>query len=243
MKLTLVKKLSEAKGTTSFFWKTEKKVSYLPGQYFYYTLPKLDQVDSRGATRHFTISSSPTEGTNLRLTTRIREESGFKKTLDNLKIGSIIEGEGPNGTYILDKEKKNPQVFLAGGIGITPYRSFIKYAFDNNFQTPFYVIYSNSTPEEIAFKKELESWEKQYSNLKITFTVSNPKESKEKWNGSTGRIDEALIRGQIENWKLKIGNCNWWVSGPPPMVDAVEGVLEKMKISPSYLFSEKFSGY
>ena len=104
MKLKLIKKILEAKGTKSFFWEPEKTVGYLPGQYYYFTLPALKYPDPKGATRHITISSSPTEGNLLRLTTRIREESGYKKTLDGLPIGAEIEGEGPNGTFVLDQD-------------------------------------------------------------------------------------------------------------------------------------------
>src|SRR3989304_2629038 len=98
MKLTLVEIKDEAKGTKSFFWKPENPVSYIAGQNFYLPLPTLKYPDPRGATRHFTLSSSPTEGEILRQTTRIREESGYKKTLNELTVGSVIEGEGPNGT-------------------------------------------------------------------------------------------------------------------------------------------------
>src|SRR3989344_7802419 len=115
MKLKLVKKIEEAKGTKSFFWETEKHVKYLPGQYYYYTLPTLKYDDSRDPTRHFTISLSPTEGDLLRLTTRIRPESGYKMTLNELPIASEIEGEGPSGTFILDESEKGPNIFLAGG--------------------------------------------------------------------------------------------------------------------------------
>jgi len=104
MKLELVDKKIEAQGTKSFFWETQKEIKYLPGQYFYFTLPKLSYPDSRGATRHFSLSSSPTEGKLIRCTTRIRQESGFKKTLDELPIGSEIEGEGPEGSYIWQGE-------------------------------------------------------------------------------------------------------------------------------------------
>ncbi|MEK7188269.1 MAG: FAD-dependent oxidoreductase, partial [Patescibacteria group bacterium] len=158
MKLKLIKTIDEAKGTKSFFWKPEKQVSWLPGQFFYFTLPKLKYPDPRGTTRHFTISSSPTEGNLLRNTTRIREESGYKRTLNELNVGEIIEGEGPNGTFILDENSSIPQVFLAGGIGITPFRSFIKYNLDKNLQIPMHLIYANSIPEEITFGKELADW-------------------------------------------------------------------------------------
>src|SRR3990172_9740092 len=105
MLLKLKEKVKEAMGTTTFLWESEKSVSYLPGQYFYYTLPKLIYPDSKGPTRHFTLSSSPTEGKLLKLTTKIRKESGFKQTLDALPIGSQVEGEGPSGTFIIDEHE------------------------------------------------------------------------------------------------------------------------------------------
>ncbi|MBI3283074.1 FAD-dependent oxidoreductase [Candidatus Curtissbacteria bacterium] len=244
MKLKLIKKQDEAKGTKSFFWETESPVSWLPGQYFYYTLPTLKYPDTRGATRHFTISSSPTEGATLRLTTRIREESGFKKTLDELQIGQVLEGQGPEGTFILDEnEKEKNHVFLAGGIGITPFRAFIKYNIDKNLQIPMHLIYSNSVPEEIAFRKELEDWAKNYPYIKVAMTISKPEESKETWSGQIGRIDELKISEFTGNWELEIGNLTWWVVGPPVFIDAMEEVLSKMKISSDKIRSEKFTGY
>ncbi len=139
MKLKLIDVRDEARSTKSFFWQAEKAVSYIPGQYFYFTLPKLNYPDPRGATRHFTLSSSPTEGVTLRNTTRIREESGFKKSLSELPVGSEIQGEGPNGTFILDEKEPGPHIFIAGGIGITPFRSMIKYASDKNLTIPIYL--------------------------------------------------------------------------------------------------------
>lgn len=244
MKLKLVEKRDEARGTKSFFWEPEKPVSWIPGQYYYFTIPVMKYPDPRGNTRHFTISSSPTEGSILRITTRIRPESGYKKTLDELPIGAEIEGEGPNGTFVLDENSgAGPQVFLAGGIGITPFRSIIKYDIDKNLNAQIYLIYSNSIPEEIAFRKELEEWSASHPNIKITMTVSKPEESQEKWPGLTGRIEENLIRSQIGNWKLEIQNCHWWVCGPPAMIDAMEEVLGKMGVTSDHIRSEKFTGY
>lgn len=241
MKLTLVKKQDEAKGTKSFFWETEKPINYLPGQYFYYTLPKLDYPDPRGETRHFTISSAPTEGNILRLTTRIRPKSSFKKTLDELSIGSVIEGEGPNGTFILNDNDKGPHIFLAGGIGITPFRSMIRYAADKNLGTQIHLIYSNSLPEEITFRKELEEISKTHPNIKVSMTVTKPEESKEKWTGATGRIDEALIKKLVPSDYLP--SALFWLCGPPPMVDALEDLMGKLQISSNNIRSEKFTGY
>src|SRR3989338_1975350 len=240
MKLKLIRKVEEAKDTKSFFWETEKPVSWLPGQYFYFTLPKLSQPDPRGSTRHFTISLSPTEGPNICLTTRIRDNSGYKQTLDSLSIGSIIEGEGPNGTYILDEKEIGTHILIAGGIGITPFRSFIKYNIDKKLtKISIHLIYANSTPSEITFRKELESWDKKYDNIKVDFTISRPEESKQKWIGLTRRIDADMITRLTSH----ISSTTYWLCGPPPMVEAVEKVLGSMKITSDKLRAEKFTGY
>ncbi len=239
MKLTLVEKKDEAEGTKSFFFKPEHPISYLAGQYFYYTIPTLKYPDPKGTTRHFTISSSPTEGENLRLTTRVRQESGFKKTLDELPLSSELDGEGPNGTFILDESVKGPQVFLAGGIGITPVRSMLKYAVDKNLNIPLHLIYSNSTVEQITFRQELEEWAKTHPNIKIDMTISKPEESKSPWNGIVGRIDDALIAKLVPDF----ASSTFWVCGPPAMVDAMEEALEKLKVPQHQIKIEKFTGY
>lgn len=239
MKLKLLKKEDEAKGTKSFYWESEKPVTYIAGQYYYFTLPSLKYPDPRGATRHFTLSSSPTEGNPIRNTTRIRQESGFKKTLDELEMGALIEGEGPNGTFILDEAEPGPHVFLAGGIGITPFRSMIKYAADKNLKTQIHLVYSNSIPEEITFRVELEALAKSWPNLKLDMTITKPEESKEPWKGLTGRIDENLIQKLVPDFKDKI----FWVCGPPAMVEGIEQALGKLNLSSGKVRSEKFTGY
>lgn len=234
MKLTLVKKVNEAKGTKSFFCEPEKKVSWLPGQYFYFTLPKLKYPDKRGATRHFTIASSPTEGNLLRLTTRIREESGYKKTLDEIKIGESIEGEGPTGTFILDEKTVQSsggqvvQLFLAGGIGITPFRAFIKYNLDKGLNIPMYLIYSNSN-SEFVFDDEI----KKLFNKNVIFYDSSV----------SGHINKLEINKLIKNFKFQISNLTWWVSGPPMFVNSMEDILEELKVDSSKIHSDKFTGY
>ena len=239
MKLKLVEKKEEAKGTKSFFWESEKPINYIAGQFYYFTLPSLKYPDPRGATRHFTLSSSPTEGNLLRNTTRIRPNSGYKKTLDELDIGTLIDGEGPNGEFILDENEKGPHVFLAGGIGITPFRSMIKYAVDKNLDTAIHLIYSNSVPEEITFREELLLWSKSWPKLKLDMTITKPEESQEKWSGLVGRIDENLIRKLVADISQPI----FWVCGPPAMVSAMEQTLGKLNISSGKVRSEKFTGY
>lgn len=240
MKLKLTDKKDEASGTKSFFFEPEEKIDWLPGQYFYITLPKLTHEDPRGNTRHVTNSASPTEGNLVRITTRVRKESGFKQSLDELPVGSEIEGKGPNGIFTIDEKTTGSHIFLAGGIGITPFRSIIKYALDKNLGINMNLVYSNSLPEEIALRKELEGWTSN-QNFKLYMTISKPEESKEKWDGLTGRIDENLINKLFT--KEDIQKSTFWVSGPPAFVDAMEEMLGKMRIPVENIRTEKFTGY
>lgn len=169
----------------------------------------------------------------------VREESGFKKSLNSLEVGAVVEGEGPEGSFILDENEKGPHVFLTGGIGITPFRAMTKYVIDKKLPTEIHVIYSNSIPEEIAFRKDLEDWGASFPNIKITMTITKPEESKEPWTGLTGRIDEKLIN-QLTS---QLSNPTYWLCGPPPMVDAMEEVVGKLGISSNHVRSEKFTGY
>lgn len=235
----LIEKRQEAKDTKTFIFEKPKDFSYQAGQYAYFTLHALIAPDERGNTRHFTLSSSPTEDF-LSFTTRMRDTSGFKKTCDQFTLGTEVILRGPQGDFALEDEKTTvPQVMIAGGIGVTPYRSIIKYVADKNLSVPIHLINSNSTPEEIVFRKELNEISSSHANIKVAYTVTRPQESKEKWTGLTGRIDEKLIQSLTSN----LQNPTYWLCGPPAMVDAMEEVLDQLKIPPERVKLEKFTGY
>ena len=239
MKLKLIEKRIEAKDTKSFWFETEKKVDWIPGQYFYFTIPSPKFPDAKGNTHHFTIFLSPTEGSTIGFTTRMRDTSNYKKSMDALSVGTEIEGEGPEGTFVLDEKEKGPHILLAGGIGITPFRSVIKYSVDKGLKDTLHLIYANSTPEEIAFRKELEAWDKENAHIKVDMTISKPEESKENWTGLVGRIDEALVK-KVSSLYTK---PTFWVCGPPAFIDAMEKTLGQMRITSDMVRSEKFTGY
>jgi len=239
MKFKIVDKRPESLNTKSFFLEPDKKFSYFAGQFIYCTLPKLNYPDSKGATRSFTVSSSPTEGPLIRFTTKIRQESGYKKTLDTLVMGSLIEVDGPNGSFILDENEKGPHIFIAGGIGITPFRSMLKYVLDKNLHFNLYLVYSCSTLEELSFKNELEHYADLSSNFELTFTISKPEESKHKWKGHIGRIDANLINKVSSNYQ----NPTYWICGAGSFVDDMAMVLKNLGINKSKIKSDKFTGY
>lgn len=239
MNLKLVKKVEEAKDTKSFIFDKPEGFGFEAGQYIYLTLPKLNYPDARGDTRHFTISSSPTEDF-IQVTTRIRQESGYKKTLDELPLGSLIESRGPMGSFVFNYTlyAKRYSLFLAGGIGITPFRSMIKYTIDKNLNIPMYLIYSNSD-SDFVFKKELDTWQKENSFLKIEYFDSS----------KFGHLDKLKISKLLDseaervNWNLVIDHCMFWSVGPNIFVNSMEEILEKMNIPEENIKTEKFTGY
>lgn len=250
-KIKLFKKREEVLNTKTFVFEKPKGFNYLAGQYVYLTLPRLDYPDARGDTRHFTLSSSPTED-YLSITVRMRDSSGFKHTLDESPIGSEISMRGPNGDFVLENHASTEhaptaqvefQIFIAGGIGVTPFRSIIHYAADKNLTTPIMLICSNSIPEEIPFKAELDEISRTHDWLKVIYTVSKPEESRIKWKGLIGRINEEFFRTHVPTSHFPLSASVFWVCGPPGMVSAMEETLAKLNIPEEQVRVEKFTGY
>ncbi len=231
MKLKLVNKKSEAKNTVSYFFEKPEDFQFEAGQYVYITLPKLNYPDERGETRHFTIASSPKE-TCIQFTTRLRDQSGYKKTLDELPIGSEVEARGPQGLLTLSKHSKliTNHIFLAGGIGITPFRSIIKNVLENNLGLNIHLIYSNSD-NDFIFKDELTKWQEENKNLKIDFIDTS----------ISGHIDTQMLHKLIPIYDLE--TTMFYAVGPNPFVNAMEEMLEGMKIPEDSIKTEKFTGY
>ncbi|MDP3918037.1 MAG: FAD-dependent oxidoreductase [Candidatus Woesebacteria bacterium] len=223
MLLKLVKKVTEARDTKSFYFDPSEKFVWESGQYAYLTIEKV--------TKQFTIASSPTEKF-IQITTRIRKESRFKKLLDKVQIGSTVDARGPFGSFILDSShlvSSYSPVFLAGGIGITPFRSMIKYNIDSKLNIPMYLIYSNSDAD-FVFKNELDKWQKRNDFIKIHYHNSS----------ISGHLDAQKLNNLIS---VHFISSVFWVVGPPPFVNAMEDILEELKIPQDHVKTEKFIGY
>jgi hypothetical protein len=169
---------------------------------------------------------------NERIYNRAREQQQVK--LESLKKGDIVEAKGPYGSFTLDESK--PAVMLSGGIGITPLRCMIKYATDKKLATKITLFYANRNPEEIAFKKDLDNWQKENKNVNVVYTVT---EGDEKWTGLTGYVDEKMIKNNVKMTKDTL----FYICGPPTMVDAMVNLLKSMKIDDSRIRIEHFTGY
>jgi len=162
--------------------------------------------------------------------------SSFKKKLLGLKMGDMVKFFGPMGGFILNEEEKNPRVFLAGGIGITPFHSMITYAYSKNLSIPITLIVSFSSVEDLAFHEELSNIAKENSYIKTIYTITHPNVQ---WKGETGRISEGLIKKYVQD----IFKPQYFIVGPPAMVAAIEEVVRNMGAVNEKIFIENFTGY
>jgi len=154
-------------------------------------------------------------------------------------MGSTIKVEGPSGSFILDEHEKGPHVFIAGGIGITPFRSMLRYVLDKNLPFKIHLIYSNSTIQEIIFQNELEHYADLDPNFKLTLTITKPQNSKQQWLGTTGRIDSNLINNAVGEYIQP----TYWICGPPLFVDNMKMHLADLHIAKSKIRTDTFTGY
>lgn len=206
---------------STFGFTFEKPFNFLPGQYVTIFL----DTDSRD----FTIASSPLEK-DFTIVTK-SGISKFKQTLFNLTIGSKIQIKHPAGGFTLH-EFKSPKVFLAGGIGVTPFYSMITTVSKNNLSIPITLFVSFSKKSDIIFYDELSKIADE--NIKIIFTLSQ-----DVWNGETGRITEELIRKYVPN--LQEPEC--LIAGGEEMTYDTEELLLQMGIENSRIRLDIFTGY
>jgi ferredoxin-NADP reductase len=213
-----------------------RALEYQPGQFGSMKLEGI--ADPRGSMRSFTLSSSPTESGWVAITTRISGRSPFKERLSNLRPGEEVDLRAPMGEFTLDTRR--PAVMLAGGIGVTPFRSMIRYAADRALELPIVLLYSSRTPEEIVFMDELDELARQHRTLKVVYTITRPGEARETWAGRIGRFDAGSVRAKAAG----LSQATYYVCGSEAMVDGATRMLtEELHVPKNDIRSEEFPGY
>lgn len=233
MELRLVNKKAEGSDVTTFSFSFTEKVNFIPGQFMKYTLPH-ENPDDRGIQRFFTISAAPDENI-VSITTRVPENSSsFKEALSQLKNGEAISAEGPFGSFTY-QDFNQPAVFMAGGIGITPFRSILVDLDNKNINAPITLIYA-SRSQPVIFKELFDSLALKRDRLQVVYLIDQPAED---WKGETGRITPELIKKYIADVNIPV----YYVSGPKPMVDGMAEMLGQMGIDENSVKKDMFPGY
>ncbi len=237
LKLKLLNKVEVAKKTLEFSFEKPANFSFSPGQYLEWTLPIL-RTDGRGNRRYFTIASSPTED-KLRLAVKLNTPSStFKKFLSNLKDSQFITAGSLAGDFTLKHSKKNNLVFIAGGIGITPFRSIIKELVDNKDTRRVVLFYSNKTSEEIAYQEFLGD-ASQRINLEVVYVLTETENIPSNFRGEKGRITSQMLSKYIKN----TADCDYFLSGPISMVNGYKSLLKSMNANGKNIFTDYFPGF
>lgn len=232
MKVSLDHTEAEADNIRTFYFKPEQPVHYTAGQFTELHVPHKNP-DKRGTKRWFTLSSSPTDEF-LTITTKYSgddKSSTFKKALFRLKPGTVLEAAEPMGDFVLPKLIQTPLVFVAGGIGITPFHSMLKWLSDTVEERPIKLLYGVRTEDEIIFQDTFRA-----AGREPTIIVSEPSDA---WGGERGNLSANLILGLEKPSE----DALVYVSGPEPMVEALEKDLHKAGLRKDQFVGDFFPNY
>lgn len=226
-----------AEGTMAFHFEKPAGFDFRAGQAADITLINPPETDAEGNIRTFSIVSAPFED-RLTFATRMRD-SAFKRVLKSTALGTNVRIDGASGSLTLHKNSSKAGVFLAGGIGITPFHSILREAAHDKLPHHLYLFYSNRRPEDAAFLDELEGMQKLNPNVRFVPTMTEMEKSKQKWAGKTGFIDSKMLTGTLPSLQGPI----YYIAGPPAMVAAMRQMLISAGADEDDIRTEEFAGY
>ncbi|HUO62017.1 MAG TPA: RnfABCDGE type electron transport complex subunit D [Candidatus Bathyarchaeia archaeon] len=214
----------------------ERLFTYKPGQYVEVTLPH-PSPDSRGPRRYFTLASSPTEKT-LRLGVRYYENgSSFKNTLRHATDNLFMSAGQLGGDFTMPDDKKQKLAFIAGGIGITPFRSMVKYLHDTDDQRSVKLLYGERSMQDIAYEEIFEAARRKV-RVDTTYVISQLNSLNSPYI-RPGRIDAETIKSHIPDYLER----SFYISGPQPMVRAIKEQLTDLGVPSHQIKLDYFFGY
>ncbi len=218
-----------AEGTKLFRFSKPAGFTYTAGQSVDLTLPS-------GLMHPYSLVSAPHEP-DLAIATRMRD-SAYKNELKALALGTDVTIDGPFGSFFLHEDSSRPAVFLAGGIGVTPFYSMIQDAAHRNLPHHIVMLYANKRPEDAPFLENLTELAQSYPNFTFVPTMDALATSSVIWTGEAGRIDQAMLRKYLPE-----GKPIFYTAGPQGMVTAMRTLLNSIGVSNDDIRFEEFSGY
>jgi ferredoxin-NADP reductase len=235
--VTLTNRKEVAVNTMAFCFEKPRGFTFKAGQYVSLTQVDPPETDAKGGTRTFSIASAPEEA-EVMITTRMRD-SAFKRCLKTMRLGTKLAMEAPLGDLVLHDDPARAAVFLAGGIGVTPFRSIVVSAARAKLPRWLFLFYSNHRPEDAPFLDELGKLEEMNPNYKFIGTMTKIDESSRPWRGETGRVSKEMLLRYVSDLTRAI----YYVAGPPAMVFAAQEMLTEAGASTENIRTEEFFGY
>lgn len=216
-----------AAGTLAFRFTKPPGFAFKPGQAITLLLPD-PPPEANSRQRIFSLVSAPFEA-ELVIATRMREGSAFKHALKHLPAGAKLQLRGPRGTMTLHEDRSRAAVFIAGGIGITPFMSILRQAAHDRLDQHLLLICSNRRPEDTPFLAELQALALHYGNFRMLARMTD----------RDGFVDAAAIKSLVGDAARPV----YYLAGPPAMVDAMKAVLRGAGVGDADVQSEQFYGY
>ncbi len=233
----LSQKTTLAPDIMDFVFKPEHPVKFKPGQYMEWTLPH-NGADSRGNRRYFTLASSPTEN-NIRLGVKFYNDgSSYKRAMLAMNSSSRVAAGQLSGDCVMPGDKSQKLAFIAGGIGITPYRSMFKYLLDMDERRDITMLYSEKSAGQFVYTKVFDAAERRLG-AKIVYTITSSKSAPVSWRGATGNISAQMIKAEVPDYKDRL----FYISGPNSMVRAVKDILRGLGVAHHNIKTDFFPGY
>ena len=228
----LLNKIKRTPTIESFRFQSDEKISFLPGQFLQIIFDEENSLN-RELNKYLSFSSSPNKS-YFEVTKRL-SNSKFSQRLRKLKEKDSIKIKAPFGNCVFE-DKYEKIGFLIGGIGITPVISIIEYIIERNLNTDVVLFYSNRSEQEIAFREDLDQWNKK-NNIKIIYSITGcePK-------------DKTCMQGYIDkNMIDQTTGCDldriFYIFGPPAMVENMKSVCNDMGCRNTNVKTESFTGY
>jgi ferredoxin-NADP reductase len=233
----LVSKEAIAEGTMAFHFAKPAGFRFTAGNAADLTLLEPPQTDGKGNTRTFSIVSAPSDNT-VTFATRLRD-SAFKRVLKSAPVGTRARLAEPGGDFTLDAGDTRPAVFLAGGIGITPFVSMSRHAANEQLARPIWLFYSNRRPEDAPFLDELMALERRNPNYHLVATMTEMEKSARPWDGERGFIDQPMLERHLGN----LSHAVYYIAGPPALVEAMLEMLADAGVKQDAVRTDEFYGY
>lgn len=232
----LVHRALIAEQTAAFWFQPDEPFEFKAGQTCDITIPQPPFRDDAGATRTFSIASAPGEP-RLMVGTRLRG-SAMKRSLMEAPLGLPVEIDGPYGSFTLHRNAQKSAVLLAGGIGITPFRSMVDDATRRRLPHQITLVYANSTAADVAWLMDFECWAQENPSFRLVATISEGRPG-DAWTHETGRVDADFLRRHLQTTPETM----FYVAGPDRFVKAMLEALPGVGADPDNIRSEEFPGY
>lgn len=223
----IIEIIQETPDVKTFRLERPADFSFIPGQFAIVSF--VDRIDLPTEGKPLTFSSSPTED---QIDITVKEVGTFTKALLTLEVGDKLNIDGPRGRSLnFEKNTKEDIVFLAGGSGITPFMSILRYAVAKRLPNQFTLFFGNQAEKDIIYRNELDEMNK-LPNIDVINVICDD----ENWQGVCGFIDIEKVLKQVIEPEKKI----WYICGPPSMNKAMHDIMARLRIDESHIKFDKW---